>query len=397
MRPECEPPPAAIVERDGAGQHEEPDGEHDVLDGGAIVPAAERASRTVHREEAFTAFLMMMNVFILLTAYYIIKPVREALILGGPGAVIKSYAGAGQAVLFWMLLPLYSAFAARVNRVRLINGVTAFFISNLIVFYLIGRLQFQFGVIFFMWVGLFNLMIVAQFWAFANDIYTQEQGRRLFAVVGAGSSLGAIVGSEIASWLFKPLGPYSMMLVAAGLLVTCMFLTTWIHRRERFTSPVWNRQRTTQPTPIDGKGAFQMIFTQRYLLLIAPMAIDGLTQLVGWRESNWELRTLTGALFGLASAAFYFYMPFEAYYTAKKRMMGAQGIMLETPIDRIQQQFGTMKDRELWGGVALVAIGGLYLLGNLDVFDLHRIARLWPALLVVAGVWLLKKHQEKGE
>jgi hypothetical protein len=102
------------------------------------------------------------------------------------------------------------------------------------------------------------------------------------------------------------------------------------------------------------------------------------------------------ALFGLASAAFYFYMPFEAYYTAKKRMMGAQGIMLETPIDRIQQQFGTMRDRELWGGVALVAIGGLYLLGNLDVFDLHRIARLWPALLVVAGVWLLKKHQEKA-
>ena len=101
------------------------------------------------------------------------------------------------------------------------------------------------------------------------------------------------------------------------------------------------------------------------------------------------------ALFGLASAAFYFYMPFEAYYTAKKRMMGQQGIMLETPIDRLQQQFGNMKDRELWGGIALVIVGGLYLLGNLDVFDLHRIARLWPAVLVVIGVWLLKKHQER--
>ena len=100
------------------------------------------------------------------------------------------------------------------------------------------------------------------------------------------------------------------------------------------------------------------------------------------------------ALFGLASAAFYFYMPFEAYYTAKKRMLGAQGVMLETPIDRLQQQFGSVKDRELWGGIALVVIGGLYLLGNLDVFDLHRIARLWPVALVVVGVWLLKKHQE---
>jgi TM2 domain-containing membrane protein YozV len=101
------------------------------------------------------------------------------------------------------------------------------------------------------------------------------------------------------------------------------------------------------------------------------------------------------ALFSLAAAAFYFYMPFEAYYTAKKRMLGTQGVVLETPIDRLQQQFGTMKDRELWGGIALIVIGALYLLGNLDVFDLHRIARLWPVGLVAVGVWLLKKHQER--
>ena len=101
------------------------------------------------------------------------------------------------------------------------------------------------------------------------------------------------------------------------------------------------------------------------------------------------------ALFGLAAAAFYFYMPFEAYYTAKKRKLGAEGILLETPIDRLQQQFGSVKDRELWGGIVLVVIGGLYLLGNLNFFDLHRIARLWPVGLVVVGVWLLKKHQDK--
>jgi hypothetical protein len=101
------------------------------------------------------------------------------------------------------------------------------------------------------------------------------------------------------------------------------------------------------------------------------------------------------ALFHLGAAAFYFYMPFEAYYTAKKRMLAAQGVILETPIDRMQQQFGSVKDRELWGGVALVVIGGLYLLGNLNVFDLHRIARLWPAVLVVVGIWMLKKRQER--
>src|SRR5438132_10245977 len=193
---------------------------------------------TVHREEAFTAFLMMMNVFILLTAYYVIKPVREALILGGAGAEIRSYAGAGQAVLFWLMLPLYSSFAARVNRLKLINGVTAFFISHLLIFYVLGRFGFHFGVIFFLWVGLFNLMMVAQFWALANDIYTPEQGSRLFAIVGVGACFGAIFGSAIAGWLFKPLGPYSMMLVAAGLLSICLLLTTWVHRRESNGNPL---------------------------------------------------------------------------------------------------------------------------------------------------------------
>ena len=55
-----------------------------------------------------------------------------------------------------------------------------------------------------------------------------------------------------------------------------------------------------------------------------------------------------------------------------------------------------MKDRELWGGVALVVIGGLFLLGNLDIFQLDRVARLWPVALVALGVWLLKKHQGKA-
>ena len=77
---------------------------------------------SVRRGEGLTASLLMVNVFILMTAYYIIKPVREALILAGAGAEIKSYAGAVQAMLFLLIVPMYSAFAGRVNRIRLING-----------------------------------------------------------------------------------------------------------------------------------------------------------------------------------------------------------------------------------------------------------------------------------
>src|SRR5262245_34345181 len=90
---------------------------------------------TVRSGKGLTALLLMATVFTLLTAYYIVKPVREALILGGPGAEIKSYAGAGQAMLFLLIVPLYGSIASHVNRVKLINGVTAFFVSNLVVFY----------------------------------------------------------------------------------------------------------------------------------------------------------------------------------------------------------------------------------------------------------------------
>jgi AAA family ATP:ADP antiporter len=263
----------------------------------------------VHPEEAPTAFLLMMNVFILLTAYYIIKPVREALILGGPGAEVRSYAGAGQAMLFWFLLPFYSAFANRVNRVQLINGVTAFFISNLLIFSALGRFGMQVGVPFFIWVGLFNLMMVAQFWALANDIYTQEQGRRLFAIVGVGGSLGAIFGSELARWLFKPLGPYSLMLFAAALLSICLVVTTWIHYRESDGNP--QRAQIAAQT-IDGPSrGLQLVWTDRYLFLIAILVL--LANLV---SSNGEFllgkmvaqQMKTPAAIGQFYAGFFFWV-----------------------------------------------------------------------------------------
>ena len=80
----------------------------------------------VRAGEGLTSLLLMMNVFLLLTAYYTIKPVREALILGSAGAEIKAYTGAIQALMFMAIVPFYSAFANRVNRLHLINGVTAF-------------------------------------------------------------------------------------------------------------------------------------------------------------------------------------------------------------------------------------------------------------------------------
>jgi AAA family ATP:ADP antiporter len=153
-----------------------------------------------------------------------------------------------------------------------VNGVTAFFVSNLVVFYVLGRMNVPIAVPFFIWVGLFNVMLIAQVWAFANDLYTQEQGKRLLAITGIGSSLGAILGADLAGRLFKPLGSYPMMLVAASLLVVCMAFTVVIHRREKSRQDPWAQQHVDDP-PAGDRGGVQLVFRYRYLLLIAGMVL----------------------------------------------------------------------------------------------------------------------------
>jgi AAA family ATP:ADP antiporter len=90
----------------------------------------------VRAGESLTALLLMLNMFFLLAAYYLLKTIREPLILNVPGgAEVKSYSAAATAGLLMILVPLYSALASRVSRVKLINGVTLFFIACLVVFF----------------------------------------------------------------------------------------------------------------------------------------------------------------------------------------------------------------------------------------------------------------------
>ena len=152
----------------------------------------------VRRGEATRTLLLALNLFMVLAAYYMLKTIRESLILTQGGAAIKAYSSAGQALLLLALVPAFGAFASRVNRIRLVRGVTLFFVSNIALFFVLGRLGVVIAVPFFLWVGIFNVMVIAQFWGFANDLNTLEQGKRLFPIIGLGSSLGAWLGSMYA-------------------------------------------------------------------------------------------------------------------------------------------------------------------------------------------------------
>jgi AAA family ATP:ADP antiporter len=242
----------------------------------------------VHGGEGITALLLMMNIFLLLAAYSMLKTIREPLVLTVPGgAEVKSYAAAAIAGLFIVLVPIYSALASRVSRVKLINGVTLFFIACLIAFFVLHGAGVPIGVAFFIWVGIFNLMVIAQLWAFANDVYTIAQGKRLFAIVGFGASLGAIAGSFSTGQLVKVYGPYPFMLGACGLLALCMILTNVVNVREkraRAASPrpveepaadanAAEPAAATSDAPVRGRSGFALVFRDRYLLLIGLLML----------------------------------------------------------------------------------------------------------------------------
>jgi AAA family ATP:ADP antiporter len=219
--------------------------------------------------ESLTALLLMLNMFFLLAAYYLLKTIREPLILNARGgAEVKSYAAAATAGLLMILVPAYSAIAARVSRVKLLNGVTLFFIGCLLVFFGLNQAGVPIGVPFFIWVGIFSLMAIAQLWAFATDVYTVRQGKRLFAIVGFGASLGAIVGSFATGQLVKLYGPYPFMLGAAALLALCLVLTNAVNTREKK-----GRGSAKPSDPSGERSGFTLVFTNRYLLLIALLML----------------------------------------------------------------------------------------------------------------------------
>ena len=239
----------------------------------------------VRSGEGATVLLLAANVFLLLTAYYFIKPLREALILDESGAEIKSYASALQALILLGAVPAYGALAGRLSRRRLINGVTLFFAACLVVFFALGQLGLNLGVVFFLWVGIFNLMILAQFWSFANDLYTNEEGERLFPLVQFGASAGAVFGSVVVGRLIEPLGIWIPMLIAAGILIASLLVTNLVERRQEQRT-----ERDRVPGVSDasapvakGRGAFALVFQTRYLLLIALLIL-----FLNWVNSTGE-------------------------------------------------------------------------------------------------------------
>ncbi|MDE1973275.1 MAG: MFS transporter [Hyphomicrobiales bacterium] len=170
--------------------------------------------------------------FALLAGYYVLRPLRDQMGIAG-GVRNLPWLFTATFVTLIVAQPLYGALVAKLPRGRFVPIVYHFFVANLALFWLL----LTFGVapvivarIFFVWVSVFSLFAVAVFWSFMADLFTAEQGKRLFGFIGAGGTVGGLLGPLITIGLSVPLGAVNLLIAAAVLLEIAVFC---VHRLER--------------------------------------------------------------------------------------------------------------------------------------------------------------------
>lgn len=181
--------------------------------------------------------------FCVLAAYYILRPVREAMAVeSGPETIPWLFAGTFVTML--AATPLFGWVASRYPRKRFLPWVYYFFILNILAFWFAfsyairENLEFVWlSRVFFVWISVFNLYVVAVFWSFMADLYTREQGRRLFGMISAGGSIGALIGGIATGVLVVPIGFQNLLPVSAALLLLAVLcisrLRHWVEQEHR--------------------------------------------------------------------------------------------------------------------------------------------------------------------
>jgi AAA family ATP:ADP antiporter len=162
--------------------------------------------------------------FCVLASYYILRPVREAMAVGS-GADTIPYLFLGTFIAMMVATPFFGWVTSRYPRRTFLPWVYLFFISNILIFWVIFS-QFVgedsdhvwLGRAFFVWLSVFNLFVVSVFWSFMADIYSRDQGRRLFGFITAGGSIGALIGGAATSAYVIQIGFQNLFPIAAILL-----------------------------------------------------------------------------------------------------------------------------------------------------------------------------------
>ena len=241
-------------------------------------------------------FWSFLYFFCLLSGYYVLRPVREAMGASNdvltifPQAMIDFFARQGMPlreftlqvlftctfIIMLILQPVYGALVSRYPRRVFLPTIYGFFIATLLLFYLIfdselpGR-----GMAFFLWITVFNLFAVAVFWSFMADVFSNTEARKFYGYIGAAGTLGAFLGPFLTRSLVERIGISHLMLISAGFLLVCLVcvlrLRLWAVARER------QHHLASGEVPMGGEvlAGLKLILREPLLRWLAMMVVLG--------------------------------------------------------------------------------------------------------------------------
>ncbi len=261
-----------------------------------------RVFTEVRPGEGRVALIMLANVLLILCAYYLVKPLREGWLAVSPveglsKMELKAYSSFGQGLVLIGVTAGYAKLVGRLPRATLISWATLFCMSNLVVFWTLqpdfffAQLPLS-GIVFYLWVGIFGVFVVAQFWAFAADLYDDERGRRIIPLIAIGATAGAVAGSWFAEALVTSglIGTEYLLIAALVPLALSIVLTRAADRAgTREPRPVGSAAGRPQPEPAArpegerAEGAVGLVLRDPFLLAVALV-----TLLLNWVNTNGE-------------------------------------------------------------------------------------------------------------
>lgn len=231
----------------------------------------------IHASEVKATLLSFLFVFTLMLAYYILRPVRDAMASDWSDAEVSQL----WTLNFFISTGLVALYGGIVSKIRfswIVPGVYVFFAISFVLFYVLMKSTNDVTLIeksFYVWISVFAMFHLSVFWSFMSDVFDKDQANRLFATIAAGASAGALLGPVIPTLFVDFIGIYDLILIAATLLFVPIPLIFIITRLKHTVLQNKNQHSDSKDFKIGGNPlhGFKAFFSNPYLLAIGAFIL----------------------------------------------------------------------------------------------------------------------------
>lgn len=270
--------------------------------------ASESESRTstikillgVKRDEYVLVAWSFAYFFCVLSSYYVLRPIREEMAVGS-GPMTIPYLFIGTFIVSLIASSIFGWITSRYPRRVFLPWVYLFFVINILIFWglFTTRLDNEhdtvwLGRTYFVWLSVFNLFVVSVFWSFMADIYTREQGRRLFGLITAGGSLGGILGPAATSYFVTTIGYQNLFPIAAAILTLAIVCLRQLRRTIKEERPPEDVKEIGKPLGGSAFDGISHVFKTPYFLGIGASSI--IASLLGTALYMWLAFIIQGEI-----------------------------------------------------------------------------------------------------